>query len=200
MKTLVDNLERIDLFNHYNNKANPFVMVTTKIDVTNIYNKCSHYYASIAYYLSCAINKVENFKYRYEDSKIYYYDKVNVNFTQKYKDRDDIGFFTVPFKDTYSEFIDEYLRIQEDFNINHSSIYNNNHGEVWFSFVPWFNFSGITPPYDKDVTIPQFIWDKFNFEDGKCYVNLMIMAHHGFVDGYHISKVLEYFNEIVSDL
>lgn len=200
MKTLIENYDRIELFNHYNNKDNPFVIVTTKIDITNIYNKCKHYYASIAYYLTCAINKVDGFKVRFEDNNFYLYDKLNVNFTQKYQGLDKIGFFTVPFKDNYNEFIDDYLDIQETFNKEHTCIYNNDLGEVWFSYVPWFNASGIVPPFDKDVHIPQFIWDKFIFENDKVFVNLTIMVHHGFVDGSHIGEVLNNFNNIVNNL
>ena len=33
MRTKIYNLDRINLFNHYNNETNPFLYVTTKIKI-----------------------------------------------------------------------------------------------------------------------------------------------------------------------
>ena len=67
--------------------------------------------------------------------------------------------------------------------------------EIWLSCEPWFTFTGFIPPFDKEITIPQFIWDKYENIDGKYYIDLMIMVHHGFADGYHIGKFIELLNE-----
>lgn len=37
MKTEITNYERIETFNYYNNKDNPFIYLTTKVDITNIH-------------------------------------------------------------------------------------------------------------------------------------------------------------------
>ena len=60
--------------------------------------------------------------------------------------------------------------------------------------------SSAVTPFDKNITIPQFLWDKFSFENNKCYINLNIMVHHGFADGYHISLFLKEFNEIIENI
>lgn len=199
MKIEIKDFERNNLFNHYNDKDNSFLYLTTKIDITNIYIKCKNYYASIAYFITLALNQIDNFKYRYEDNKIYKYDVLKPNFTQMFEDNN-IGFFTCDFKDKYSEFLIEYKSVQEKFKKNHKSYANEDQGEVWFSYIPWFNVSSIITPFDKKNTIPQFIWDKFVLEDGKYYINLTIMAHHGFVDGYHIGILLQKLNEIIENL
>lgn len=48
------------------------------------------------------------------------------------------------------------------------------------------DFTSLVVPFDKNITIPQFIWGKFFKEGEKVFTHLMIMAHHGFVDGQHI--------------
>ena len=58
MKKKVEDLDRIDLFNHYNEETNPFLYVTTKINITNICKKCRNYYPTIAFFLHLAIEKV----------------------------------------------------------------------------------------------------------------------------------------------
>lgn len=198
MKVKIDNFDRLDLFNHYNGKSNPFIFVTTKVDITNVYNKCKKYYASIAYFISKAVNEIDNFKYRFEEGNFYKYDTINVNFTYRLENK--IGFFTIDYKDKYQECLEEYLRMQKLFledNLNNNI---TDEGEIWVSYVPWFNFNSVIPPYDKKITIPQFIWDKFSFENGRCYINLMIMAHHGFVDGYHIGLFFEKLNNMLENI
>ena len=40
MRTVIDkeNWNRYELFRHYNECTNPFVIISSKIDITNIYN------------------------------------------------------------------------------------------------------------------------------------------------------------------
>lgn len=200
MKTEITNYERSEIFNYYNNKDNPFLYLTTKVDITNIYNKCKKYYPSIAYFITLALNKIDNFKYRYENNKIYKYDTLNINFTQ-IRENNNIGFFSCDFKDNYHDFLKEYKRVQEQFKKNKSSIAaDDDEGEAWFSYVPWFNMSSLITPYDKKNTIPQFIWDKFTHENEKYYINLTIMVHHGFVDGFHIATFLKTLEEIIENI
>lgn len=199
MRTEIKNFERISLFEQYNNKDNPFLYLTTKVNVTNIHNKCKNYYATIAYFITLVTNQIDNFKYRFENNKIYKYDILKPNFTQMFEDNN-IGFFTCDLKEKYSEFLVEYKNMQDKFFGNHKSYANDDQGEVWFSYVPWFNISSLITPFDKKVTIPQFIWDKFIYENGEYYINLTIMAHHGFIDGYHIGLFLQKLNEIIENI
>lgn len=198
MKKEVKNLNRLDLFNHYDSYDNPFLIVNTKVDITNIYNKCKNYYASIAYFLTLAANQIENFKLRYENGKFYKYDNLIPNFVQLKSDGN-IGFIDCNLKEKYSDFISEYKSVQENFKQG-KICYTKTQGKIWNSYVPWYNFNSLVTPFDKSITIPQFNWDKFSFENDKCYINLMIMAHHGFVDGSHVGQFLQNFNDIVKNI
>lgn len=199
MKQELKNFDRIDLFNQYHSKTNPFIILTTKIDVTNIYNKCKDYYASIGYFITLAANKIDNFKYRYKDGKFCKYDVIRPNFTEPFDDMN-IGFFTCDLKDNYNEFMNEYKSIKQKFISNHKCYASEEEDEVWLSCVPWFSFSSLVTPFDKNITVPQFLWDKFSFENDKCYIDLMIMVHHGFMDGYHISLFLKELNNIIENI
>lgn len=199
MRTLIENLDREELFHHYNDKENPFSYVTIKLDITNIYKNCKTYYASIAYFLLLAANQIDNFKYRYENGKFYKYDKLRANFTEMYEDKN-IGFFSLDFKENYYEYLDEYKKIREKFLKKEEMEEAKDDGEIWFACEPWFSATSIVKPFSKDITIPQFIWDKFVFEGDKCYTNLTIMIHHGFIDGYYIGLFIEKLNDIIENI
>ena len=199
MRTKIDNLDRINLFNHYNNETNPFLYVTTKIDITNIHKNCKYYYPSIAFFLHKALEKIDNFKYRCEDNNIYYYDNLRLNFTEK-KDDGNIGFFDVENIENYNDFMKEYQLKKEKLLNGEKLELNKDQGEIWYSCNPWFNITQLLTPFNKSIAIPQIMWDKFMFENGKVYVNLTIMVHHGFVDGFHLGEFIKKFEEIENNI
>lgn len=202
MREEVKDFKRKDLFDYFSSKDNPFSIITTKIDITNIYNlrkEQGNYYGSIAYFFTKAMNRVPEFRYYSENGLIYKYDVLNPSFAEVVEDGN-VGFFTCPFDDDYSKFMETYKIIKEKFKNNELAEESDHGGVVWVSCVPWFNFSSCVPPIDKNVTIPQLIWDKFKFEDGRCYVNLMIMAHHGFIDGVHIGKYISEIEKVIGEI
>lgn len=202
MKMKVDNFNRAEIFKLFNSRMNPFSFITTKIDVTNIYELCKekkNIYGTIGFYLTKAMNKVEEFKYIKINEEIYKYDYLSPSYVETLKDGN-IGFFLVPFVDDYEEFISNYKKLKNDLLEDKYQQANEDLGEVWLSCLPWFNFSSAIPPFDKDITTPQLIWDKFSFENERVYINLMIMAHHGFVDGSHIGKLIENINEEIKKI
>ena len=77
---------------------------------------------------------------------------------------------------------------------------NNDQGEVWLSCAPWYEFTSVISPFNKDTAIPQFIWSKYYEENEKMYINLTIMVHHGFADGNHIGLFLKKFNEKINEI
>lgn len=42
MKKRIDNYERENYFREYDEKTNPFIILTTEIDITNIYELCQN--------------------------------------------------------------------------------------------------------------------------------------------------------------
>lgn len=204
MKTIVVDYNRKELFDHYNVRSNPFSFVTTKLDITNAYNyslKHKNLYAILCYVFAKSMNKVPAFLYYYRDGKFIKYDKLNLSYTEVL-DNGNVGFISVPFNGTLEEFIEVNKRRKEEFKERQESLLLDDpeHGEVWFSCTPWFKFSGLVVPFDKSIDIPQIIWDKYEIEDGHVYVNAMIMAHHGYVDGSHIGMLISEINNELDKL
>ena len=196
----IENFERQELFNHYSDEDNPFIYITTKIDVTNLVNYCKvhkNFYATMGYVITKSVNAVDEFKYRVQDGKIYFCDRVKSNYTQKLNDHK-IGFLDLPDIVNYDEYIKSYIERSDLLKKNQSNFMTEGIECVWLSCVPWFEFTGLITPFKKTTTIPQFIWDKFAEENGKYTLHLMIMAHHGFVDGWHIAKLLEQINNNIA--
>lgn len=196
----IQNFHRKELFEWYNKCHNSYLYLTTKIDVTNVVNYCKihkKFYATMGYLVTKAANQVDAFKYRYQDGKFYYCNPVKSNFTEMVND-DEISFFGMPHFDYLDEYVNEFIKRQKALK-NGDFKLEDKMDEIWISCFPWFSFSSIMTPNRKSATIPQFIWDKFVEENGRYYVNLMIMGHHGFIDGNHIAKYIATLNNIIKD-
>ncbi len=185
-------------FEYYNGLTNPFIHLTTKIDITNIYKYCNEFknlYATIGYVIISAINKIDEFKYRYENNEIKKYNTISISFTD-ITDGKKAGYFDVEFTDDYKEFINRYKYEQRRFKEAGESISTERNDIIWVSCLPWFKFSSLISPFDKENNNTQFIWDKVEEENNKFYINLMIQTHHGFTDGYHIKLLLDEISKI----
>lgn len=197
----IKDFKRTAIFDHYHQGNNPFIILTTKIDVTKVVNYCKehkNFYSTIGYLITKTANEVDAFKYRYHNKKIYYCDNVHSSYTE-IKNSDEIGFFRVEFNKDYKEYTQRYLNIKKDFLENLYVPETEGLDNIWLSCSPWFNFSSLIPPFNKEVTIPQFIWDKYQKDNEKYYVNLMIMVHHGFADGYHVGQFLEKLEQNIAE-
>lgn len=194
----IKNYKRMDIFNHYNECDSPFLILTIPVDISELVEYCKihkNFYGTMGYAVMMAANKVDAFKYRYKDGKIYYCEPLRANYTQKLND--DIGYFPVKYNDNYEEYISDFLITQDKFYNDEKYILHDDLSEIWASCAPWFKFNSLVPPINKKVTIPQIIWDKYELKDGRYYIDIMIMIHHGFADGYHISQFLEELGKII---
>lgn len=205
MKKIIDKdtWNRKELFNYYDGVTNPFLYLTTTIEITNLYKYVKDnnlpFYPTFGYYITKALNQIDGFKYRKEGSDIAYYDTLNTNFTDNVNG-ERIFFFTVPFSDDFNKFLDDYKVIKEKYFKNEVTDINYQNNEVWLSCAPWMKITGLITPYNKDNSIPQVIWDKFEFDGDKVKINMVIMVHHGFVDGFQIGKFISLLTDSINCL
>ena len=196
----INNIGREELFNHYNEMDNPFIIMTIPLNVTNVVNYCKihkHFYATMGFLVGKAVNDVDGFKYRYKNGEFYYYDRLVVNFTEKVGEQ--IGFFECE-SDEFENFVEEFDYKKCNLGRYDDASEENREDVIWVSCFPWAKFNGLVSPHDRSITIPQFIWDKYEEISGEYFCNMMIMVHHGFCDGYHVGLFIERLNKYISEL
>lgn len=198
----INNFDRLELFNHYNSNDNPFIIITLDFDVTNVVNYCKEhkfFYPTFGYLVSTTANQIDAFKFRFLDNNFYYCDEIISNYTEM-MDENNIGYFNVPLKEKFDEYLEDYKRIRNKFLEDKSYNCENVLDTIWMSCSPWYSFESLIPPFSRENTIPQFIWDKYRKVDNKYYMHLMILVHHGFADGSHIKKFSDLLNEKINNL
>ena len=205
MKQIInlDDWNRKEIYEYYSSSDNPFVYLTTPINITKLYHFVKQhelpFYPTFGYLITKAMNKIDGFKYRIEDDNVVLYDLLNANFTDNING-ERIYYFTVPFTKDFHLFLEDYKRIKDKYSKNEHTVIDYKNNEVWLSCAPWMKITGIITPYRKNNTIPQLIWDKFSFDNDNVSINLSIMAHHGFVDGFQIGKLINYINAEIENI
>lgn len=194
-KKIINNYKRSTVYNTYNNRDCPFCFITTKIDITNIVKYCKkykNYYATIGWTIMMATNDIFEMRVKYEGGQFYEYNIMHPEFMLPFKN-DVAGCLGCEMKYDYNEFIQEFNKQKRNFEETQKNIYCKDKGAIWISCEPWMEISSIIPPFDKTIDFQRFIWDKIKKEKGRYYVNLLIMFHHGYLDGQQVGQFLDKF-------
>ncbi|MFA6860116.1 MAG: CatA-like O-acetyltransferase [Clostridia bacterium] len=192
-KILIDleTFDRKDRFVHFMENDNPFVSVTFEMDISPIIkytNKHKNFYGVVNYIVMKATNSIKEFRYRFEDEKIYLYENVGVGPTFATAN-DGFVFGTFVYEPNLENFLAEFKK-GSDFCYKNSKDYGSDEqGTIWTSCIPWLTVTSINVPTTKKNTIPQVIWDKFYKKGRKTFMHFIIAAHHSFVDGRQIAEL-----------
>lgn len=195
---LLENYKRENMFKYFSSLDNPFAITTFEIDITKVVNYAKehkHFNAIMGFIIKKAVLENEAFRLRYIDNKFYLCENVGISFTQLKDDNVDfINCDSDDMEDFFKEYDQKKLELLDNIKTSFDDerrIEEDRQDVIWLSCLPWHSFTGLVPPFDKKVTIPQVIWDKYEEVNGKYYCHLMVLVHHGFADGLHISRFVD---------
>ncbi len=200
----ISNWNRKGHFEFFSAFDEPFFGITTPIDCTIAMKRVKEIEIPFfVYYLHKtleAINKVENFRLRIENKKVYLYNEIDASATIMRKDKT-FGFSFMKFHEDIHEFNTivqtEIERIQTTTGILTREYPEN---IIHFSAVPWINFTGLTHSRNFKIedSCPKISFGKVVEENGKKSMALSVTAHHGLVDGYHVGLLVEEFQNLMN--
>jgi len=197
----IKNWKRKEHFDFFSRMKSPYFGIVTEVDCTETYRLAKENNESFfAHYLHKsmkAINSVEEFGYRIVNDEVVAFDIVHVGSTIARNDGT-FGFSYFEYSDDFQIFnknlqkeIDEVqnsigLRIRnEELPPNH----------IRHSTMPWTHFTGLLHPTDFDPkeSIPKIVFGKFSEKNGRKMLPVSVEGHHGLMDGFHLAKYLEEF-------
>lgn len=187
--------------------------INTKINITNFLNQTKNkkvpFYGALLYILSSVANKFDYFKIEITKD----IDNINSeNFKDSFKiidsihpsftliNKDNLFFITyVEFQNNFEKFIYEYNSQKVDFSGLCYRIPPKNSFSV--SILPWVKFDSFSLhlPKNRDYFMPIFTFSKYYEENNQIYINLSSHFHHAIIDGYGASKIINSFQEEISN-
>tara|TARA_R110002051_G_scaffold124451_1_gene197637 strand:- start:30022 stop:30645 length:624 start_codon:yes stop_codon:yes gene_type:complete len=206
MQTIdVDSWKRKEHFEFFQSFEEPYFGSTTNVDVTKAYTFAkSKGISFFLYYLHaalCAANTIENFTYRINEyGQPFICDPIGASATIL-RENETFGFSNIPFHKDFDAFAKaaktEIARVkssnslfppEDPINVMHCSS------------LPWLNFTSITHArtFQRKDSVPKLSFGKVKEVKGVKTMPLAVYVHHGLVDGLHVGRFVESFQNLLN--
>ncbi|WP_312769744.1 chloramphenicol acetyltransferase [Epilithonimonas sp.] len=197
----VKNWKRKEHFEFFSGMKSPYFGIVTEVDCTETYqfakDKNESFFAHYLHKSMKAINSVEEFGYRIVNGEVIAFDIVHVGSTIARNDGT-FGFSYFEYSDDFQIF-NQNLQQEIDEIQNSTGLRIRNEelppNHIRHSTMPWTHFTGLLHPTDFDPkeSIPKIVFGKFSEKNGRKMLPISVEAHHGLMDGFHLAKYLEEF-------
>lgn len=195
--------KRKEHFEFFSKMKSPYFGIVTEVDCTETYqlakDKNESFFAHYLHKSMIAVNKIEEFKYRLINDEVVAFDVLHAGSTIGRKDGT-FGFSFMEFSEDF-EIFSQNLQKEVDEVQNSTGLRVRNEdlpeNHIRHSTMPWTHFTGLLHPTDFNPkeSIPKIVFGKFSEKNGRKMLPLSIEAHHGLMDGFHLSLYLQEFQK-----
>ena len=195
--------KRREHFEVFRNFDEPLFGITVRVECSAAYKKAKEagYSFSLYYlYLSMkAANGIEEFRYRIEDEKVNCYDSVGAGPTI-FREDETYGCAYMPYNEDIEAFMRqasvEVERVKAERGLKFPYA-----GEdlIHYSTVPWADFTSVNHAriLSKGRSIPKITFGKITRDGDKMWMPVDVHANHALMDGFHVGKFIERFQELL---
>ncbi len=199
----INTWKRKEHYHFFTAMDSPFFGITTELDCTLAYQEAKEndvsFFAIYLHKSMKAVNTVEELTYRIENDQVVAYPIVHAGATIGREDGT-FGFIYVKFSTNFQIF---NTNLQKEIEAVHNSSglrLNNDdlkNDLIRHTTIPWTSFSSVLHPtrFNSKDSVPKITFGKFSSREEKKYLPVSIEAHHGLLDGLHISQYLAKFQE-----
>lgn len=202
----MDNWSRKQHFDFFNDFDYPHFNITLDLDITKLYdfikiNNIS-FFKTMVYLVTKTANDIKEFRYRViKGNQVIEYEQINPSFT--IMSEDNVFSFCnsdyYPDKENFFKSMEESIKKYK--NDPAVSEEEDKIDSIYLTSLPWISFNSITHPINiKNVdSVPRIAWGKYKEENSKIILPFSIQVHHGLMDGYHVSKYVDYINDLINN-
>ncbi|MBA3351819.1 MAG: chloramphenicol acetyltransferase [Blastocatellia bacterium] len=202
----IDAWERKSTYQFFLDYEDPFFNIAANLDVTRLYQFCKQNdlaFSTAALFISLqAANSIREFRLRMMDEKVVQFDRVEATQTIL-NDDDTFSFCYFEWRDDIFEFDragkaarDKYKSLKT-FDVESDRI-----DLIYYSAIPWISFTSFkhASRADNRQTVPRMVFGKI-FDDGRTKkMPFSVEAHHALVDGVHVGKLFNLFQQNIDSL
>ena len=196
--------KRREHFEVFKNFDEPLFGITVKVECTQAYltAKVLGFPFSLYYlYLSLkAANEIEEFRYRIEDDNVFCYDTVGAGPTI-FREDETYGCGYMDYYEDMGEFMKhaqiEVERVKEERGLKFPLSGEN---IIHYSTLPWADFTSVNHARRLDIgrSIPKITFGKVTIDGDRRWMPVDVHANHAVMDGFHVSKFIERFQELLN--
>ena len=202
----IDTWERKTTYEFFLDYEDPFFNIAANLDVTRLYGFCKDNnlaFSLAALFLSLqTANAIREFRLRMMDERVIEFDRVEATQTIL-NDDDTFSFCYFELKDDIFEFDragkiarEKYLALRT-FDVETDRL-----DLIYYSAIPWISFTSFkhASPRNNRQTIPRMVFGK-HFENGeRRLMPFSVEVHHALVDGVHVGKFFNLYQQLIDSL
>ena len=184
----------------------PFFNFAANVDITHLYRFTKENNLSISlaalFNVMAAANKIREFRIRLVDGRLVEFDRVHATQTIL-NDDETFSFAYFEMQPDVFEFdkagkvaVEKYKRLKT-FDVE-----SNRVDLIYFSVIPWVSFTSFkhATRLDGTQTVPRIVFGKIFDEGSTKKIPLSVEANHTIMDGLHVGKLFNGFQELIARL
>lgn len=197
--------KRSEHFEVFKNFDEPLFGITVKVECSIAYKKAKelgYKFSNYYLYLSLkAANEIEEFRYRIESDKVYCYESVGASPTI-FRENETYGCGYMNYYKDIAKFM-KHANIEVDrvkaerglkFPISGENI-------IHYSTLPWADFTSVNHARKLNIgrSIPKITFGKIIHNGESMWMPVDIHVNHALMDGFHVGKFVNRFQELLTN-
>ena len=192
-------------FDFFNNMDQPHFSLCANMEIhvllDFIKKEALSFTTTMVYLIARTANEIPQFKQRIRGSEIVEHDFVQPSFTVNTAINDVFSFCTVEYDADFTIFAKRASEEIERMRTNPS--FEDEEGKddyLFLSAIPWVSFTNLhhAMHYSPVDSVPRIAWGKYFKEQDKTKMPLSVQAHHALVDGIHMGRYFQAFQELAN--
>lgn len=192
-------------YEFFKDYEDPFFNFTANIDITRLHpfvkaNDLS-ISLSLLFFIMTAANEIREFRIRLVDGKLGEFDTIHPTQTIL---NDDETFSFAYFEmqpDVFEFNANGKIALAKYRKLRSFDVESDRLDLIYFSVIPWVSFTSFkhATRLDRTQTVPRIVFGKI-FDDGPAKkVPLSVEANHTIMDGFHVGKLFNRFQELIDE-
>ncbi|TVZ16453.1 CatA-like O-acetyltransferase [Maribacter sp. MAR_2009_72] len=200
----IEEWNRAGHFNFFSQFDEPFFGVNVRVNCAKAYeyakNTGNSFFLIYLHRTLKAANKIQPFKYRIEEGKVFQYDDVHASPTIARTDGT-FGFSYMPYQESFYDF-KERATTEID-KVAHSKgleLPQCGLNVIHCSSMPWLDFTSVSHArhFKFEDSCPKISFGKMTGEGEDRSMPISIHVHHALMDGYEVGLFVEEFQKLMN--
>lgn len=198
--------KRREHFRHFCSLDDPYWGLTTAFDCAPTWRAAKKnnesFFLRYLHKSLLAANQVEEFKMRIVKGQVVCFDRVNGSATVLRAD-ETFGCCFIEFSEDFNAFAAEAAKniAQTKARSGMCLDQNDRFDQIYYSSIPWQHFTGLTyaKSLNSEDSVPRITFGKVCKQGQKQMLPVSVQVHHGLVDGLHVARFLEHFQNLLAN-
>lgn len=202
----IDSWPRRSTYEFFKEYADPFFNFTAPVDITRLYRfvKKNDLSVSLAalFYVMKAANEIREFRIRLVDGRLVEFDAVEATQTIL-NDDETFSFAYFEMRPDVFQFVrDGKTALEKYKKLKTFDVESDRLDLIYFSVIPWVSFTSFkhASRLDRRQTVPRIVFGKIFDEGERKKIPLSVEANHTIMDGFHVGKLFNRFQELIDEL